>query len=77
MLKSVLACLRPAVVALIASAGLSILLMVIGVGEAINYIGVALFAVAFFALRKFKFNPILTMLACGIINLVIHLIFKI
>ena len=51
--------------------------MVIGVGEAINYIGIALFAVAFFALRKFKFNPILTMLACGIINLVIHLIFKI
>ena len=77
MLKSVLTCLRPAVVALIASAGLSILLMVIGVGEAVNYIGIVLFAVAFFALRKFKFNPILTMLACGIINLVIHLIFKI
>ena len=77
MLKSVLTCLRPTVVALIASAGLSILLMVIGVGEAVNYIGIALFAVAFFALRKFKFNPILTMLACGIINLVIHLIFKI
>ena len=73
MLKSVLTCLRPTVVALIASAGLSILLMVIGVGEAVNYIGIALFAVAFFALRKFKFNPILTMLACGIINLVIHL----
>lgn len=77
MLKSVLTCLRPTVVALIASAGLSILLMVIGVGEAVNYIGIALFAGAFFALRKFKFNPILTMLACGIINLVIHLIFKI
>lgn len=77
MLKSVLTCLRPTVVALIASAGLSILLMVIGVGEAVNYIGIALFAVAFLALRKFKFNPILTMLACGIINLVIHLIFKI
>ncbi len=77
MLKSVLTCLRPTVVALIASAGLSILLMVIGVGEAVNYIGIALFAVAFLALRKFKFNPILTMLTCGIINLVIHLIFKI
>ncbi len=77
MLKSVLTCLRPTVVALIASAGLSILLMVIGVGEAVNYIGIALFAVAFLALRKFKFNPILTMLACGIINLVTHLIFKI
>lgn len=46
MLKSVLTCLRPTVVALIASAGLSILLMVIGVGEAVNYIGIALFAVA-------------------------------
>lgn len=77
MLKSVLTCLRPTVAALIASAGLSILLMVIGVGEAVNYIGIALFAVAFLALRKFKFNPILTMLACGIINLVTHLIFKI
>ena len=75
MLQSVLAALRPTVVAMISSAGLSILLLVIGTREAINYIGIALFAVAFFALRKFKFNPILTMLACGGINLLIYLIF--
>lgn len=75
MLQNVLAALRPTVVAMISSAGLSILLLVIGTREAINYIGIALFAAAFFALRKFKLNPILTMLACGGINLLIYLIF--
>ena len=69
-LQSVLSSLRPAVVALIASAGLSILLQVIFSGEAIlmenvDWLGAGLFAVAFLILRKFKWNPILVMVLCG------------
>lgn len=78
-LQTVLGTLRPAVVALIASAGLSILLLVIfGGGEyalsSVSIIGCILFAVAFFVLRKFKLNPIIVMLLCGAVNLVVYLI---
>lgn len=71
MLQSVLSSLRPAVVALISAAGLNMLLQVaFGSGNAlvwenVNWGGVLLFAAAFFALRKFKANPILVMLLCG------------
>lgn len=76
VLQSVLASLRPAVVALIAAAGISILLQVMFAGNAIaleqlNWIGFLLFAIAFFVLRKFKTNPILVMLSCGILNLIL------
>ena len=75
-LQSVLASLRPAVVALIASAGLSILLQVLFAGETValehlNAVGLALFAAALFALRKFKLNPILVMRLCGVGSLVL------
>lgn len=73
VLQSVLASLRPAVVALIAGAGLSILQQVLfqeqGMPGAVNWLGAALFAAAFVALRKFKTNPILTMVCCGAVNL--------
>lgn len=78
VLQSILASLRPAVVALIASAGLSILAQV-SFGEngmsltKLNWIGFGLFACAFFVLRKWKLNPIMVMSACGIINLVLGL----
>lgn len=79
LLQSVLASLRPAVVALIASAGLSILLQVIFGGQVpalktVNWIGAFLFAAAFFALRKLKWNPILVMVLCGAWNLLIGLV---
>lgn len=78
-LQSVLASLRPAVVALIAGAGLSILrLVAFQSGDAalasVNWVGLLLFAAAFVALRKFKKNPILVMLCCGAANLVIGLL---
>lgn len=74
VLQSVLASLRPAVVALIAAAGLSILEQVAFQGAEValsnlNWIGLSLFAAAFFALRKFKLNPILVMSVCGAIGL--------
>ena len=78
-LQSVLASLRPAVVALIASAGLNILLKVMfGDGAMawsnLNIIGLCLFAAAFFVLRKFKLNPILVMVLCGAAGLLIGVI---
>ena len=80
LLQSVLAMLRPAVVALIASAGLSILLQVVFAGaditlEAVQIVGVILFAAALFVLRKWKLNPILVMASCGVVNLLVGLIF--
>lgn len=79
MLQSVLGALRPAVVALIASAGLSILIQVIFGGHAaqlqnLQWIGVVLFAAAFFVLRKFKWNPILVMSLCGVGGLILGLV---
>ena len=71
MLQGVLASLRPAVVALIGAAGLNMLLQVAFGGrqqvslENAQWAAMALFAGAFFALRKFKLNPILTMALCG------------
>ena len=74
LLQSILSSLRPAVVALIASAGLSILLKVIFgdgamVPENVNILGVCLFGTGFFVLRKFKWNPILVMTLCGAFGL--------
>lgn len=78
-LQNVLSSLRPAVVALIASAGLSILKLVsfktdIMNFNNVNWLGLGIFAVAFILLRKFKMNPILVMFLCGVTNLAISLI---
>ena len=78
-LDSVLACLRPAVVALIASAGLGILNNVLFAGKEfllanVDWVGAALFVAAFVALRKFKWNPILTMALCGALGLAVNLL---
>lgn len=81
VLQSVLSSLRPAVVALIAGAGLSILNMVAFGGEAaaiknLNWIGVVIFVAAFIVLRKFKCNPIPVMVACGVVGLAANLIIQ-
>ena len=74
MMQSILASLRPAVVALIASAGLTILLMVLFGGEKIvleqfDYVGALLFLGAFLVIRWKKWNPILSMALCGVLYL--------
>ncbi|RDU24903.1 chromate transporter [Anaerosacchariphilus polymeriproducens] len=78
-LKSILSSLRPAIVALIASAGLSILSLVLFNGESIqpsniNWIDGGIFLFAFFLLRKYKWNPILVMCFCGVVGLSLHLL---
>jgi len=78
VLQNVLASLRPAVVALIASAGLGILLQVLFAGGSLslgnlNLLGALLFAGAFALLRLKKLSPILTLLLCGALGLLLGL----
>lgn len=72
LLQGILGSLRPAVVAMIAKAGLSILLsaffldgIIVLSKDHIAVRSVVYFAIALFLLRKKKLNPILVMLLCG------------
>ncbi len=74
--RDALGCIRPAVVGMIASAGLTILLLAFftsgklprSAGE-IKYISVAIFAAAVFVLRKWKVKPIYIIAGSGIVGL--------
>ncbi len=80
MLQGVLNSLRPAVVAMIASAGISILLTAFwGSGAAISLLGtnwvlVAIFAVCLVLLQKFKMNPIWVMVLAGVLKVLAALV---
>ncbi len=82
VIRGALSGLRVAVVALIASAGLTILILAIW-GEqgftadwhAINWICILLFGGALFILRKWKPNPIYVMLGSGVIGGILYLLF--
>ena len=76
-IQGVLKGLRPAVVGLIATAGVSILNLSFWNGNTIsirttNFVSVILFAASLFVLRKFKLNPILVMGSCGILGMIIY-----
>ena len=78
-IQTALAWLRPAVTALIASAGLTILLNAVNVtaGMAVNefnFPAALIFVIAFVVLRKIKPNPILVMLCSGAVYTAIMLI---
>ena len=78
-LQNVLTSLRPVVVALIASAGLNILQTVALEGhpfhlDNLHWLSIALFTAAFFAIRKWKWNPVFVMITCGVINMAAELI---
>lgn len=74
MLQSVLNSLRPAVVAMIASAGISVLITAFwGSAELIslagtNWILVIIFAACVVLLRKYRMNPILVMVLAGVVK---------
>lgn len=79
MVQGVLAGLRPAVVAMIASAGISlIILMLYGQRDLpvdlsqIDIIAVVIFAVGIFVLRKWKVNPIYVMAGAGVAGIVLY-----
>lgn len=79
VVQGILAGLRPAVVAMIASAGLSLLIMALygerTVPEAVfsmDYFALALFASGFFVLRKWKPNPLWVMAGCGAAGVILY-----
>ena len=78
-MQEILGTLRPVVVALIASAGLSILLTALFPNGtftfvSVDWVGAVLFAAAFILLRLKKPNLVTVMLACGVIYLIIGII---
>lgn len=78
--QTVLATMRPAVAALIASAFLTILLNVVFVsepaGQKVDVLATVLFVGALVAIRIRKKNAILTMLACGVLYTLSHLLIQ-
>lgn len=79
VLQSVLGSLRPAVVAMIASAGLTILMNAFWGSRTVvlantNYVMVAIFLLSFVLLRKTKLSPIAVMVLAGVLNLAASLI---
>ena len=78
VLQSVLGSLRPAVVAMIASAGILILISAFWGGTVdlamTNWLMVGIFLGAFLLLRKTKMNPIAVMVLAGAVNLVFRLV---
>lgn len=78
MIQGVLAGLRPAVVAMIASAGITLVIMsfygrTLSVDLCgINIISVMIFAIGFLALRKWKVNPIYVMLGAGVAGVLLY-----
>lgn len=70
VMQNLLSTTRPIVVALIASAAVTIVLQAFfgGISEGCDPIAIVLFASSLIILRLGKLNPILVMLACGIIG---------
>lgn len=81
MVQGVLAGLRPAVVAMIASAGISLVILSV-YGQrtlpqdltAVNWISICIFAAGFFVLRKWKPSPLYVMAGAGVLGVVLYAI---
>lgn len=74
-LQNVLSTLRPAVIVMIATAGLSLVITAIwGEGAILltnmNIVAIVLFGLSIFLLIKFKMSPILVMVLAGVLNVV-------
>lgn len=80
LLQGTLASLRPAVVAMIAKAGITILISAFFLDGTVTFIRqnicvsmILFFGIALILLRKFKVNPILAMVLCGVANVVLNI----
>lgn len=73
-MKTILSTLRPTIIALIASAGLSILINAITKESSLDITALVLFAGCFISIRKTKINPIFAMITTGFIYMLINLI---
>ncbi len=81
VMQTLLSGVRPAVVALIGSAALSIFVQAIFAAgqvafENVRILSVVLFAGALFLIRRMKWSPILVMALCGVVNLAAELVFN-
>lgn len=82
MVQGVLTGLRPAVIAMIASAGVSLCILSI-YGQrslpedlsSINYISIFIMVLGIFVLRKWKTNPIWVMAGAGVAGIILYSIF--
>ena len=79
IVQGVLVGLRPAVVAMIASAGLSLLIMALYGERAIptdvfrlDFIALVLFSAGFFVLRKWNLSPLWVMEGCGAAGVILY-----
>ena len=73
LFQGVLGSLRPAVVALIASAGISILITAFWGNDMITFAGTnwslaAIFVICIFLIQKVKMNPVWVMLLAGVMK---------
>lgn len=80
LLQGTLASLRPAVVAMIAKAGITILISAFFLDGTVTFIRqnvcismIFFFGIALILLRKFKVNPILAMVLCGVANVILNI----
>lgn len=82
MVQGILAGLRPAVVSMIASAGISLFIMAL-YGQrtlpadlkSFDVITLVIFTVGFLILRKWKTNPIYVMAGCGVAGIILYSVF--
>lgn len=77
MFQSVLESLRPAVVALIASAGIAILHTAFWADGIVQFAAtkwsmVVIFGICLLLLRKTKLNPVVVMMLAGVMNVVVR-----
>ncbi len=82
IVQGVLAGLRPAVVAMIASAGISLLILALYGQRTIptnvlgmDFVALVIFAVGFLVLRKWKVNPIAVMAGAGAAGVLLYTVF--
>lgn len=82
VVQGVLGSLQPAVVGLIASAGVAIIAQTLWSGtlfsfriEAVHWTGVALVAVCLWLLRRLKCNPIVVMVGAGVLGGILFTVF--
>jgi len=77
LLQGILKFLRPIVVAMILSAGITILMSAIfdQATKNVHWRGLIIFIVALVVLRKWKTDPIVVMIGCGVAELISQLVF--
>ena len=82
IVQGILAGLRPAVIAMIASAGISLIILSFYGQKTLpvdlsnnNYIAVFIFGIGLFVLRKWKVNPIYVMAGAGIAGALLYSVF--